>query len=152
SRMYVIDVIAAVEIVIYEYLPITRQFILAAFNEAEFVQLQRRGLFRQAREKLGERHLHRFRMDKDEGAPGGDAKRHQAVVFATEFGNSLELRRPAQSALQIVRPAMIGAAQPGRATLRLGHHSRRAMPAYVVKRPQFSIAISQNQDRLTGIF
>src|SRR5262245_7074495 len=147
GRVHRVHVISAVEVVIDVHLPVTRQLVLDPAGELESINLSA-GPHGERREVMLGRLLRLVEMDPDERAPGRNRDRNEAIFFLAEFLNAVELRRAAELAGQVVGPAVITAAKPGRGAARFIQDWRGAVATDVEERTQDAIIAANDQDRL----
>src|SRR5258708_2941745 len=127
-------VVAAVEVVVDEDLPVAMELVLAALEERELGETKGQNVRCEAAEVRVERGGGRIEVAQDEVLPRADAQRDEAVVFAIEALDPLELRRRLERAVERVRPAVVRAAKPLRAARRFGDDGRGVMAAHVEER------------------
>ena len=139
-----VDVITAVQVIIDEDFPVAGQLILAALDEKQHFQPQRRGPFRQRCQEFRQRLRPIAHVDENQGSPGGDVYRQQTFHLAAEIGRAVELGSAAQPAGQVVGPTVIAAAEAGidlAASQR--SDSGSSMAANVKKRPKHAVEVAQ---------
>ncbi len=112
ARVDGVDVVAAVQEVIDEHLPVARQLVLAPGHEPQPAQAQAGGPLGQRREEVGQGLGRRRRaVYEDQRSPGVHGERHQALLLLAEVGDAVEFGRAPQPARKVIRPAVIAAAQ-----------------------------------------
>ena len=147
--MQVRNVIAAVEVVVDEDLPVAVQAVRPALEEVQRAEIERRNSLHQPAQEIRQGRGFRIEVDEDELLPGFHAHGQQSVLRAIEGADAFELRRALQRAVQAVAPAVIRTAQDAGRALLFGHDGGGMMAADVVERAQL-VAAAHDDQRLAG--
>src|SRR4051794_37548176 len=99
-----VDVVAAVEVVVDEDLPVAANLERATARPAQAIQIERGERLQQRSEVFRQRTRRRLGTDPDKGPPLLDSQRSKPIVLARKVGNAVELRRAAQAPGQVIRP------------------------------------------------
>ena len=152
--MQVGHVVAAVEVVVDEHLPVAVEDVVLA---VEPVQVRQARAPRTCAITSGPRNsssdgpsaASRTNTQFSQTARGD---RHQRVRRRIEVAHALEGGRGLERALERVGPAVVGAAQPLHAARGLGQHRGGVVPADVEEAAQHAVAAAHHQQRLARQF
>src|SRR5207248_1820791 len=134
------DVIAAIEIVIYENLPVALDDPLAAAGKMQRIQFQRLETRNQLAKIFLQRGRVRIEINEDEFFPDIHVQRQQTVLAAVEVADAIELWNSLERAIEAVGPAVVGATQAFCLATRFGHHRGSMMTADIEKSAQYLVA------------
>src|SRR5579871_3410532 len=116
------NVIAAIEVVVDEHLPVAMNVVGAAIEIVQLADAQRRDSLDQASEKFRQRPGMAVEIDEDKTFPGFDANRYQPVLPAIEILHAFELRHAFQGAIESIIPSVIRTMQQRRHSAGLRNH------------------------------
>ena len=148
--MQVRHVVAAVEVVVDEHLPVALEGPAPPLHEVEAGQIELGELADEGPEGLLERRAARLETDEHELLPARRLDRHKSVLGLVEAADAGEVRRALQLPGERVRPAVVGAAQDRGLALGLGHHRRGVVAAHVEEAAQLAVVAPHHDDRLAG--
>ena len=142
-------VVAAVEVVVDEHLPVAVDGIVPARVKRQLVHAVRRQLVGEITQRLFERSRRFIEIDPGPVLPGLHPHRRQAMIQFVESGRVVHARRPLQRTVEPVGPAVVRAlqvleARAERATF-VPHHARGVMAADIVKAADAVFAAHQHQ-------
>ena len=141
-------VVAAVEVVVDEDLPVALEGPAPALDELEALELQLRELADERTECRLERGTARLEPHEDELLPDGGLDRNEAVPALVEVADAGEVRRSLQLAREGVRPPVVRAAQDRRLPGLLGHHRRGMVAADVEEPAELPVLAAHDDDGL----
>ena len=143
------DVIAAIEVVVDEHLPVAIDRIVASLHPVQIAQAQRVKLLRQVGSEVI------IQRGTAGGGPGehpllGDraVERHEAVRGALEITHIGKIRGSLERAVEGVGPAVIRTPELPGGTGAIRHDRRRMMTADVEEAAQGVVLGSSDEDRL----
>ena len=146
--MHRVHVVAAVQVVVDEHLPVARQRVLAALEEPE--TLERSHLSGQRGQPLSQRRRRRPEVHEHQRPPAVHVHRDQSLLLPAKVLDALELRKAAQLTPEIVGPPVVATAQLPGVALGLGHHARGAVTADVEEGADVARVVAQDEQRLPG--
>src|SRR5208283_6249778 len=115
-------VIAAIQVVIDKYLPVTVNVITLGRKVVQLTQPERSHALWQSPEKLRQRSSFRIQIHKNKLFPSLHLRRDEPVVLTFEVLDSIELRHPLKRPIQPVIPSVIWTMQDRSLPARLRHH------------------------------
>src|SRR5581483_11640870 len=130
------DVVSAVQVIVNEHLPITRDIVCPRREISEVCESERSNSPDQTAQKVRERFRPRIEVNEYEVLPGLHPDRYQPVGAALEVLHSVEFRHALQRTIQPVIPAVIRAPQNLCLAAWLSHDGRGMMSTYVIERAQ----------------
>ena len=139
-------VVAAIEIVIDEDLPVAMDVESATVEVMKFADAEGGNAFSQAAEKVGERHCIIVEVDEDEALPGFDSYGNQTVLRAIKILDSFEFGHTFQRTVESVVPAMIRTVQDGGLAAGFGYDGGSVVATDVVKGAQGPIVTANNYE------
>ena len=148
--VHVGNVIAAIEIVIDEHLPIALDSVGAALEKLKLSELEGPYALDQAAEKDVEAGQGRVEVHPDELFPRLHPSLHEAVLALLEVGDTVKIRYAFQRAVEPISPAVVGTAEVQRHALSLPGHSGGVMPAHVEESAQNTIRTTNYENGLAG--
>src|SRR5215475_3210588 len=107
------NVIAPVEVVVDENLPIARDVVNLAIKKMKLTESQRLASFPQPTQEIFERFRLRIKIHQDKGLPSLDFDRDQAIFPALEIFHAIKLWHPFQRPVEAVVPSVVRTMQEG---------------------------------------
>ena len=142
--------VAAVEIVVDEDLPVAVEGVGSALEEVQGAEVERSNAGSKPAQKFCQRRGVGIEIDEDELLPGFDLDRNQPILRAVEAADAFELGRALERAVEAVAPAVIGTAKNARRALLFRGDCRCVMAADVEEGAQLAVAATNDEQRLAG--
>src|SRR5215470_4271388 len=144
------NVIAAIEIVVDEDLPIACNVVNLALKKVELAKSQRLAPLHQSGQEIFEPFRLRIKVHEDKDLPSFDFYRNKTIFLALEIFHAIELRHPFERPIQAIVPPMVGTMKDGGTTTRFGHDLGGVVSANVIEGAKLAVGSTHSNDGLAG--
>ena len=149
SLVEVGDVVAAVEIVVDEDLPVAGDVIAGAGEVVELAETEGRDAAGERAEEVGQGRGGGIEIDEEELLPDFDVDGDEAILLAVEIFDALKFGRAFERTIEAVIPSVVGAVKDGGLAAGIGDDGSGVMAADVVEGAQDAVMAADGDDGLT---